>query len=58
MTRHHALQYPEVKLWVRSMNAELDKIHDNGTVKWLPSAELGITSAKNEDNTPYIMFQL
>lgn len=50
-TRHHALRYPDKDVWERSMNEELDKLdklENNGTIRWLLPAQLGIMSEKTK----------
>lgn len=41
-TRSHALRYPDGKLWARILNAELDKVDEKGTIRWLKPTELGL----------------
>lgn len=41
-TRVHALRYLDRELFPKSLDAELEKLHENGTDTWLKPAELGV----------------
>lgn len=47
-TSHHALRYPDRKIWVKSRNAELDKINQNGTIRWLKAVDMGTVAPKTK----------
>lgn len=47
-TRHHALHYSDRDLWGHRTNEELDKLYNNGTIRWLRPAELGIIPEKTK----------
>lgn len=46
MSRSQALKYPDRGLWAKSLDAELDKIDEQGRIKWLKPGELGIIPPK------------
>lgn len=42
ITRSNALRYPDRDMWAKSLDRELDKLEEQGTIRWLKPDQLGI----------------
>lgn len=46
--RSYALRYPDNSLWAKSIDQELDKLDENGTINWLNPAKINLLPANKK----------